>query len=354
MTNALDRRRIVELVNEALTAGARLRSICAELGIGENTYRRWSAGGEDQRPHIERTTPVHALTPAERQAVLNACHRPQFASLPPAQIVARLLDDEQRYLASESTFYRILHQAGEQRRRGRQAAPRHKGPPRRHRADGPNACWTWDVTYLPTQVRGQFLYLYLIIDIYSRKIVGHEVFDAESMANSATVIQRAVLREQCAHRPLVLHSDNGSAMKGSTIHAKLDELGITPSHSRPRVSNDNAYSEALFRTCKYRPEYPLEGFADLCVARRWVGSFVHWYNDVHRHSEIRYVTPAQRHGGLDKAILGQRHQIYQQAKAKHPARCSRQTRNWQPVGSVWLNPDKETVITHVKNILEAA
>src|SRR5690554_6243167 len=122
MTNATDRRRIVELVNEALAGGARLSRVCAELGIGQNTYRRWASGGEDQRPH--------ALTPQERQAVLDVCHRPQFASLPPAQIVARLLDDEQRYLASESTFYRILHAAGEQRRRGRQAAP---APPCRPR-----------------------------------------------------------------------------------------------------------------------------------------------------------------------------------------------------------------------------
>lgn len=129
MTNATDRRRILELVNEARAAGARLRSICMELGVGQNTYRRWPQGGVDGRPEADRPVPAHALTPAERQAVLDVCHRPAFASLPPAQIVARLLDDEQLYLASESSFYRILHQAGEQRRRGRQAAPRHKGPP---------------------------------------------------------------------------------------------------------------------------------------------------------------------------------------------------------------------------------
>lgn len=253
MTNTLDRRRIVTLVDEALAAGARLRSICAELGIGQNTYRRWSSGGADRRPGSVHPRPAHALTREERQAVLQACHQPRFASLAPAQIVAQLLDDEQCYLASESSFYRILHTAGEQRRRGRQAAPQRKGPPRRHRADRPNVLWSYDVTYLPTPVRGQFFYLYLVIDIYSRKIVGHEVFDAENMANSAIVVQRTVLREQCRHEPLVLHADNGPAMKGATLHVKLKELGITPSHSRPRVSNDNAYSEALFKTCKYRP-----------------------------------------------------------------------------------------------------
>ena len=354
MTNATDRRQIVELVNEALAAGARLRRICEKIGIGQNTYRRWSAGGQDKRPHAIRPTPAHALTVAERQAVLDACHRRQFASLPPAQIVARLLDDEQTYLASESSFYRILHAQGLQHRRGRQAAPRRQGPPRRHCADKPNTCWSWDVTYLPTQIRGQFLYLYLIIDIYSRKIVGHEVFESESMANSAQVIHRAVLREQCRHQPLVLHGDNGTAMKGSIIHAKLEQLGVTPSHSRPRVSNDNAYSESLFRTCKYRPEYPIDGFASIGAARRWVGAFVHWYNHEHRHSEIRYVTPAQRHAGLDKAILQKRHQLYLQARARHLARWSGKTRNWRPVGSVWLNPEKEMEDTQTEKALEVA
>lgn len=355
MTNATDRRRIVELVNEARTAGARLRRVCDELGIGLNTYRRWSVQGcEDQRSHVSRPTPSHALTQSERQAVLHACHRREFASLPPAQIVARLLDDEQTYLASESTFYRILHAAGEQRRRGRQSAPRHKGPPRRHRTDHPNAVWSWDVTYLPTLVRGQFFYLYLIVDIYSRKIVGYEVFESENMANSSQVIQRAVLREQCGHRPLVLHGDNGSAMKGSTIYTKLEELGVTPSHSRARVSNDNACSESLFRTCKYHPAFPATGFTDLTDTRQWVGQFVHWYNEQHRHSEIRYVTPAQRHAGLDHSILARRHALYQAARAHHPARWSGKTRNWQPIGSVWLNPEKETTVIHDQNELKAA
>ncbi|MBV6274464.1 DDE-type integrase/transposase/recombinase [Alcaligenaceae bacterium CGII-47] len=240
MTNPQNRRQAVELVNEACQAGSRLRSACTELGIGLNTYRRWAKGGEDGRPHAVRPTPSHALTQAERQAVLDTCHRAEYASLPPAQILVRLLDEEQRYLASESSFYRILRATGEQNRRGRAAAPRHVGPPRRHRANGLCEVWTWDVTYLPTQVRGHFYYLYLIVDIYSRKIVGHEVFESEGMAHSATVIHRAVLREQCGHRPLVLHADNGSAMKGSALQVTLERLGITPSHSRPRVSNDNA------------------------------------------------------------------------------------------------------------------
>lgn len=342
MTSTQNRHDAVKLVNEARRDGARLSRACAELGIGLNTYRRWSTQRVDRRPHARRRpTPSNALSQAERAAVLAACHRPAFASLPPAQIVVRLLDDEQCYLASESTFYRVLRQANEQHRRGRAAAPRRLGPPRRHCADEPNQLWSWDVTYLATRVRGQFYYLYLILDIYSRKIVGAEVFESESMANSGRVVQRAVLREQCQHRPLVLHADNGSAMKGSALHVTLEKLGITASHSRPRVSNDNAYSEALFRTCKYRPDYPLDGFESLQAARLWVHRFIGWYNYEHRHSEIRYVAPAQRHAGLDSRILEQRHHIYEQARALNPNRWAGKLRNWQPVGRVWLNPQPD-------------
>lgn len=354
MTNALDRRQAVALVNEAQQSGARLRSACAELGIGLNTYRRWAVSDEDGRPQAVRATPSHALSEAERQAVLQTCHRPEFASLPPAQIVVRLLDEENRYLASESTFYRVLRQANEQHRRGRAAAPRHLGPPRRHRANTPNQLWSWDVTYLGTRVRGQFYYLYLILDIYSRKIVGTEVFESENMANSGTVIQRAVLREQCQHQPLVLHADNGSPMKGSTLHVTLERLGITPSHSRPQVSNDNAYSEALFRTCKYRPGYPVNGFESLHAARLWVHQFIHWYNHEHRHSAIRYLAPAHRHAGLDDRILQARQRLYQQARQRHPARWSGRLRNWQPIGDVWLNPEPGQPEIHTDPVLKAA
>ena len=339
MTSVLDRREAVSLVDEAVAQGARLKAACAELGIGYNTYRRWRSSGGDARPEVVRPTPANALTQAERDQVLAQTHRPKFGSLPPGQIVPRLLDEEGLYLASESTFYRVMRDAGEQHRRGRAASPTQSGSPIRHQATAPNQIWSWDVTYLPTRIRGHFYYLYLIIDIYSRKITGFEAFDRESAANSRTVIERAVLREGVAHRPLVLHADNGSAMKGATLRARLDTLGITPSHSRPRVSNDNAFSESLFRTCKYRPAYPPEGFESLEQAQQWVLDFVQWYNHEHRHSAIRYVTPQQRHEGQDVAILEQRARLYEQAKARNPQRWSQNTRNWEPVGDVWLNPE---------------
>ena len=168
-----------------------------------------------------------------------------------------------------------------------------------------------------------------------------EVFDAENAVHSTLVVERAVLGEQCAHRPLILHADNGSPMKGSALRVTLERLGITPSHSRPRVSNDNAFSEALFRTCKYRPDYPADGFDSLRGARLWVHAFVQRYNHQHRHSAIRIVTPGQRHQGLDVTIFAQRKAAYEEARRRHPRRWSGRIRNWDPIKTVWLNPDRQ-------------
>lgn len=188
-------------------------------------------------------------------------------------------------------------------------------------------------------IRGQFLYLYLILDIYSRLIVGWEVHREELATHAAELISRACLRHHIAREQWVLHADNGSPMKGATMLATLQRLGVVPSFSRPAVSNDNPYSEALFRTVKYTPAYPPGPFADLEAARQWVAQFVIWYNTVHLHSAIRFVTPAQRHAGADRPILAHRDAVYAAAKTAHPLRWrNRPTRNWQPVGTVWLNP----------------
>ncbi len=213
-------------------------------------------------------------------------------------------------------------------------------PPRRHEASAANTVWSRDVTYGPTRGRGQFLYRYLSVDIYSRKITGFEVFAGENAAHGSQVIERAVWREGVTDRPLVLHGDNGSAMKGATLQARLDALGVTRSHSRPRVSNDNAFSGALFHACTYRPGYPRHGFEGAEEAREWVPAFVHGYNDEHRHSAIGYVTPEQRHAGCDGAILAERDRLDRQAEQQRPSRWSGATRDWNPVGSVWLNGDR--------------
>lgn len=271
---------------------------------------------------------------------MDICHLPEYASMPPCQIVPRLAD-QGTYIVSESSFYRVLHAAGEQHHRGRSQKPRRLNPPKGYCATGPNQVWSWDITWLPSPIRGMYFYLYMIMDVYSRKIVGWEVHPVESSDFAATLLQKAVLSENCLLNPPVLHADNGGPQKGFTMRAKLEALGVTPSYSRPRVSNDNPYSESLFRTFKYRPEYPSKGFESIDAARNWVNQFVVWYNEEHRHSGIRYVTPSQRHGKNDVKILSNRQVIYQLARASHPERWSGKTRNWTPIREVWLNCPKD-------------
>lgn len=342
MISEPDRRKTVELIKRARICGARLIPACEVLGISARSYQRWTREGgicRDRRPEAIRPPPANKLRPEERQHVLDVCHKKENASLPPSQIVPKLADQGQ-YIASESSFYRILHEVNEQHHRGRSRRPGKSVPPKGFCATGPNQVWTWDITWLPTSIRGMFFYLYMIVDVFSRKIVGWEVYNRECSSNAATFVHKAVLAEGCILKPLVLHSDNGSPQKGSTLNAKLESLGIMASFSRPRVSNDNPYSEALFRTCKYRPGYPRSGFKTIEDSRRWVKQFVFWYNNIHRHSAIRFVTPNQRHRGEDRQILQHRQIIYEKAKSRNPNRWSGATRNWDYIHHVWLNPPK--------------
>ncbi|MCU6376610.1 IS3 family transposase [Morganella morganii] len=238
-------------------------------------------------------------------------------------------------------LYRILRRHGELHHRGRQQRPKSVPAPATFTASGPCQVWVWDITWLPSVVRGRWFYLYMILDIYSRKITGYEVYETESGEQAAELMQRTVLRESCYRQPLVLHADNGAAMKSQTLQMKLHELNITPSHSRPRVSNDNAYAESVFRTLKYVPQWPSSGFKTLAEARKWVEKFTRWYNHSHLHSGIGYVTPSQRHTGEDITLLKQRDAVYKAAKAYHPERWSGDTRNWQRKETVTLNPERE-------------
>ena len=225
--------------------------------------------------------------------------------------------------------------------RGRAKAPCSTKPPTTHHASGPNEIWCWDITWLPGPIRGQFFFLYLILDLFSRKIVGWEVHDAEHSGHASELVERTVWRERCIDRPLVLHGDNGSPLKGATVQTMLGKLGITASYSRPRVSNDNPYAEAVFRTLKYAPAFPRNGFASLDAAREWVQAFVDWYNTKHCHRGINYVTPQQRHDGSDVEILARRHAVYQEARNQHPNRWSGDTRDWSRPKRVSLNPERE-------------
>ncbi|MDB5971446.1 MAG: putative transposase [Hydrocarboniphaga sp.] len=348
-----DRRSLARDIATAHSTGARLRMACDIVGIDERTLQRWKAqdglNAGDGRPQALRPAPSHALSAAERDALLVVANEPRFASVPPARIVP-MLADEGVYLASESSFARVLRANGQSRHRGRAKAPKAGRPPTTHIATGPRQVWCWDMTYLPTAVLGRWCYLYLILDLYSRKIVGWDVQARDHADHAAHLVRRTALAEGIAaltDKP-VLHGDNGATLKATTVLAMLEWLGVKPSYSRPRVSDDNAYAESLFRTAKYRPEFPAKGFADLDTARAWAGDFVHRYNDEHRHSGIRYVTPAQRHCGDDHAILAARHTLYTEARARNPARWSGDTRNWSPILSVTLNPERDDIInTHL-------
>lgn len=344
------RQNLARNIHAAQQAGARLKLACATAGIDVRTLQRWKARdglvAGDGRPAAQRPVPAHALSPAERAEVLRVANEVRFADVPPARIVP-MLADEGVYLASESTFARILREHGQNAHRGRAKAPATARPPTTHIATAPRQVWCWDMTYLPANVMGRWFHLYLILDLYSRKIVGAEVHASDDADHAVHLVRRTALAEGIAsmHTKPVLHGDNGSTLKATTVLAMLHWLGVQPSYSRPRVSDDNAYAESLFRTAKYRPEFPAKGFASLDEARAWAAEFVRWYNVEHRHSSIRYVTPEQRHAGEDTAILAARHALYLQARERNPARWSRDTRNWSPVGAVTLNPERDAVVS---------
>lgn len=335
---------ILGLVDEAVVAGARHERACFVLGLTARCLQRWRSAdvGDDGRAG-PRTIPANTFTAAERAKVLEVVNLPEYRDLSPKQVVPRLAD-EGRYIGSESTIYRILRAEGQDAHRGR-AKPRTARTVDEHVATAPNQVWSWDITYLLSTVRGRFFYLYLVVDVWSRRIVGFEVHAEECMSASSALVRATCAAEKVDPKGLVLHSDNGGPMKGSTMLATLRHLGIVASFSRPSVSDDNPFSEALFRTLKYRPEYPHKPFDTIEAARAWVTTFVAWYNTEHRHSGIRFVTPDQRHNGREADVLANRVRVYERARRKHPNRWSRHTRNWTPAPAVFLNPkrNQETI-----------
>jgi len=338
------------LIEEAVKGQCRRATACEAINISLRTYQRWTQeGGKgdlDGRKGCRRVAPANKLSQAEREEILVLVNSPEFASSPASQIVPTLADRGQ-YLASESTVYRLLREQGQQHHRGRARKPS-KRVVASHRTSQANRLWAWDITWLPARVKGLYFYWYMVLDVYSRKIVAHEVHIAESAELASLLLCKASLTEGLAGREVVLHSDNGSSMKGATMLATLEKLGIMPSFSRPRVSNDNAYAESLFRTCKYRPNYPSQPFESVEQAREWTLAFVQWYNHEHKHSGLKFVTPAQRHDGRDTAILRHREMVYENAKLSRPERWSGAKRNWKLKEEVWLNPEKIQPVLRLK------
>jgi putative transposase len=343
----------MDLVDKAIASGARLKKAADIIGLSARTIIRWrnQDGGQDQRKG-PLNPPANKLSQKERQQILDVANSAPFRDLSPKQIVPKLAD-QGIYLASESTFYRVLKE--HKMLTHRQASkPAVMNRPKEHVATGPCQVWSWDITYLQSSVKGIFFYLYMIVDVWSRKIIAAQIFDKESMDHSSALLAHACMVHGVQPEELVLHSDNGGPMKGATMLATLHKLGVVPSFSRPSVSNDNPYSESLFRTMKYRPEYPSRPFDNIEQAQAWVDEFVFWYNTQHLHSSIRYVTPDDRHYGREDHILANRKKVYEKAQRRYPNRWSKHIRNWNPVRQVWLNPDKKDQTSKTHYLKKAA
>lgn len=333
-----ERQYAVELINEACTAGASQAKACELLGITARTLQRWHlpSGCIDQRQHVKRL-PANKLSEQERQKVIDIANSNAYGNLPPCQIVPRLAD-EGYYVASEATFYRILRQENMLKHRLRMRPKAHTKP-KELIATKPNQVWCWDITYLPTTVSGMFYYLYLVMDIFSRKIVGWTVQPVENSEHASWLMADICHAENISKEQVTLHSDNGAPMKGSTLLATLQKLGVATSFSRPCVSNDNPFVESMFKTLKYCNLYPEKPFTSLNEARNWVEGFVKWFNTQHYHSSLKFTTPQQRHEGKTQEILQCRRNVYELAKQRNPERWQRHIRNWELAECVILNPN---------------
>ena len=343
--SAVNRSEVLELVRHGVAGGCSQAKACEIVGVDERSLQRYQKSPCDLR-RGPVTSPKNKLSQFEIEKIKSIAASSEFCDMSPHQIVPRLADRNE-YVASESSFYRVLTAAALLSHRGK-AKPRSVARPRAYEATKPNELYSWDITYLMTQVRGLYFYLYLFLDIFSRKIVGFEVHDRESTEYSSQLLVKICESEGIKKHQLTTHADNGGPMKGATMLATMQHLGVMPSFSRPSVSDDNPYSEAMFKTLKYCPQYPTKPFATIEAARAWVKSFVDWYNNVHLHSGINFVTPQSRHDGLDKEVLLKRENVYAQAKDKNPSRWSGETRNWKRIESVklnWLKNQKESDIS---------
>jgi putative transposase len=320
-----------------------VRAACHTVGSAQaGYYRRHRTSPAPARPapvaHRDRPQP-RALTEHEQRKILDVLHSPRFVDLAPAQVWATLLD-EGAYLASISTFYRLLRRAGETRERRRQASHPTSVKPELV-ASAPNQVWSWDITKLRGPAKWTYHYLYVILDIYSRYVVGWMVATRESAALADVLIRQTCTKQHIGRDQLTIHADRGSSMTSKPVAFLLADLGITQSHSRPHVSNDNPFSEAQFKTMKYRPDFPGH-FTSIEAARQHCQLFFPWYNDQHRHSGLGLHTPADVHYGTAAAIRAQRGIVLTAAYHAHPERFVHKPP--QPPAlpaSSWINPSDQ-------------
>ena len=307
---------------------------CGALGLSRSSAYRRSSKKEPTLPREPRPTPPRALTPDERRAVVDVMNSERFADKAPATIHATLLD-EGKYLCCARTMYRILHANGPVReRRDQLRHPSYAKP--ELLADRPNAVWSWDITKLRGPVKSSHFSLYVIIDVFSRYVVGWTVAPGESAAIAETLIAETCAKEKIQRDQLTIHADRGSAMKSKAVTYLLADLGITKTHSRPHVSDDNPYSEAQFKTLKYMPGFP-DRFGSLEGARAFCVGFFAWYNLRHRHSGIAMLTPANVHSGAAEEVLKNRQVVLNAAYRAHPERFGRMPVVRKPAAEVWIN-----------------
>ena len=336
-----DKQEILTFVNFYVVLGiVRLETLCRYIGVSSRTIQRWNKSGiDDRRKGAEKKVP-RAFTKAEREYIYKTTCSDEYKDMNPHEIYNSLLD-KGIYLASESTFYRILreHKALEHRSECRGGTSKKK--PDELTATEKNKVWMWDITWLKTDVKGIYHYAYVIEDLFDRSVVGWMIFENESDEHAKELFKAACEKEH-AH-PDFVHSDNGEPMKGITLVAFYYTLGIVPSFSRPRVSDDNPYIESFFRTLKYRTEYP-KFFTSLDHARTWFADFIDWYNNRHMHSGLQYITPMQKRTGEYISIFNNRNIVIQNARAAHPERWGkRAARKYEIRVAEVLNPVKKNV-----------
>lgn len=306
---------------------------CRALGVSRATLHRRRTPRPPARP---RPRPARALAPAEEAAVLDVLHGERFVDSAPATIVATLLDEE-TFLCSTSTMYRLLGRHGEVReRRDQLRHPAYAAP--ELLATGPNQVWSWDITKLRGPTKWTCFHLYVILDVFSRHVVGWMIAPRESADLARKLIDETIARQGIPPGQLTLHADRGSSMRSKPVALLLAELGVTKSHSRPHVSDDNPYSESQFKTLKYRPGFP-DRFGSIEDARAFCVTFFAWYGTEHRHSGIAYLTPEDVHYGRAKEKLEARATVLNAAYATHPERFVRKPpRPAQLPSAVWINP----------------
>jgi putative transposase len=306
---------------------------CAAFGVALATYYRHRAPMYGPRP--PRRAPPRRLPDAERRQVLDVLHEPRFVDLAPAQVFATLLE-QGRYLCSVRTMHRILAENSELReRRDQLRHPAYAKP--ELLATGPNQLWSWDITKMLGPAKWTYYYLYVILDVFSRYVVGWMVAHRESATLAKKLIAESCRRQRIEPGQLTIHADRGSSMTSKPVAFLLADLGVTKTHSRPHVSDDNPYSEAHFKTMKYRPDFP-ERFGEIEDARGFCGDFFPWYNDEHHHASLGMLTPADVHHGLVEQRVAERQVVLDAAFTEHPERFPRgRPIAPRPAREVWIN-----------------